>query len=91
MLPQNDVRRWRDIVVSVGVVQEKTIVMAPVHECLESELDFAKNAGAHIPDTLQDTDWQRNFTEHALRHIPDDDRPVYPIALYADGVRDTRA
>ena len=66
-------------------------MVAPIHECLEDELEADRKTVGRIPDVLEQTEWQYNFTHHPLRHAQDDARPVYPIALYADGVRYTRA
>eukprot|EP00959_Pyramimonas_sp_CCMP1952_P359063 7518325-Pyramimonas_sp.AAC.1 len=67
--------------------QELPISLAPPHELLAAEIgadsgDIEKNA--------EENTWARNFEEHPLRIIENDDRPVYPVALYCDGVRYTK-
>eukprot|EP00959_Pyramimonas_sp_CCMP1952_P286445 5989703-Pyramimonas_sp.AAC.1 len=65
----------------------RQIACAPVHELL------AKEAELHPPEAtdMEVNDWSSGFETHPWRHIPGDDRPVWPIALYLDGIRYTRA
>eukprot|EP00959_Pyramimonas_sp_CCMP1952_P026313 552410-Pyramimonas_sp.AAC.1 len=39
----------------------------------------------------QNTEWSDTFYNHAFYNIPDDPRPVFPVAIYLDGIKYTRS
>ncbi len=64
----------------------RRIPVAPVHEVLEAEMNTGK-----VP-ALADCnfEWSKAFQEHPKRFLENDDRPVYPLAVYVDAVKYTR-
>ena len=65
------------------------MLVAPIHECLDAEME--QYTDTCIRDFTESAAWHNTFEEHPFRHLADDPRPVYPLALYCDGVRYTRA
>eukprot|EP00959_Pyramimonas_sp_CCMP1952_P226451 4734700-Pyramimonas_sp.AAC.1 len=63
-----------------GYRVSKQVPLAPPHECLEAEVGMLRSKGVQIDEMSQATEWGEAFNKHALRHLPDDDRPVFPVA-----------
>eukprot|EP00959_Pyramimonas_sp_CCMP1952_P338687 7092581-Pyramimonas_sp.AAC.1 len=67
--------------------QPRVTLCAPPHEVMAAE--FEKGIDLSVNEAR--TDWADSFERHPFRHIPGDSRPVYPCALYVDGIKYTRA
>eukprot|EP00959_Pyramimonas_sp_CCMP1952_P080050 1673537-Pyramimonas_sp.AAC.1 len=65
----------------------RPLLIAPVHELLDREAAAQKNASIE----LKASDWTDSFHDHPKRLVENDDRDVFPCALYLDGARYTRA
>eukprot|EP00959_Pyramimonas_sp_CCMP1952_P262238 5484023-Pyramimonas_sp.AAC.2 len=77
------------IVAVLGVLQAFGNPRAHLSELELDGLDSLDEGSMHR--RARDCNWQKAFEEHKFRHLPGDDRMVYPMALYCDGVRYTRA
>eukprot|EP00959_Pyramimonas_sp_CCMP1952_P438681 9184070-Pyramimonas_sp.AAC.1 len=68
----------------------KKVVCTPLHEALEAELDRLEDRGGHVEPPPQN-EWSTTFRRHPRRVVAGDDRKVYPVALYLDGIKFTRS
>eukprot|EP00959_Pyramimonas_sp_CCMP1952_P223628 4675735-Pyramimonas_sp.AAC.1 len=74
-----------------GTRASKTFPCAPPHECLEAELDHLRSVGENVDDIASGTDWATSVYNHEHYNVPDDQRPVFPVAVYLDGIKYTRS
>ena len=77
-------------VFSKGSRSSKVSLMAPPHEVLNAELARMHEDGTPL-ENPSPGEWADTFEGHPHRHRELDERPVFPVALYVDGVKFTRS
>eukprot|EP00959_Pyramimonas_sp_CCMP1952_P475424 9504172-Pyramimonas_sp.AAC.1 len=68
----------------------KAILVAPPHELLNAELEAVKESSG-IEVKPPDPEWTEDWARHPHRVRPGDNRDVFPISLYLDGIKFNRA
>ena len=69
----------------------KSVLMNPAHELLSAEYDRIATSGQAVTPPPEG-DWVDTFRQHPHREGDEGDRrPCFPVAMYVDGIKYTRA
>ncbi len=68
---------------------KKAVPVSPAFDVLNGEYDKLI-AGGTVLEPPTESDWAPMFRQHPYLVIPGDSRPVFPVAVYVDGIRYTR-
>jgi hypothetical protein len=70
-----------------GKRELRSIPVTPIHECLEAEAA----SDCFLGNMSELSDWSMCFKKHKTQTIDGDNRQVWPVAIYTDGIKFNRA